>query len=344
MKPLKKRFADSLPGAFFLETETPGKIQDYLSRQNWTNGFEKTVEHVEKPGDGNMNFVLRVEFQDGDSLILKQARPWVEKYPQYEAPLERLKVEKRYYEVVTRDNLLRAFSPELIGFDPKSNIMAIEDLGQAVDLTFIYKINEQPGDEILEECLQYLNRLQRLPAPKSFPGNLGMRQLNHQHIFKLPFMQDNGFELDQIQPGLKAIANKYAGLNVSDLGEKYLGKGTTLAHGDFFPGSLLQSAGQLKVIDPEFAFIAPAEWDIAIFTAHLYMAGWDEPRIKSIFDRLEPLKEFDFGDFSGFTGVEVMRRLIGLAQLPLELTLEEKDRLLEKASQWMHNRQIPALA
>jgi 5-methylthioribose kinase len=32
---------------------------------------------------------------------------------------------------------------------------------------------------------------------------------------------------------------------------------------------------------------------------------------------------------SQFTGIEILRRLIGLAQLPLERSLEEKERLLE---------------
>jgi 5-methylthioribose kinase len=34
-----------------------------------------------------------------------------------------------------------------------------------------------------------------------------------------------------------------------------------------------------------------------------------------------------------FSGIEIIRRIIGLAQLPLTLTLEEKEGLLEEALQ-----------
>jgi 5-methylthioribose kinase len=34
-----------------------------------------------------------------------------------------------------------------------------------------------------------------------FPDTTGMHTLNHEHIFEFPFLEENGFDLDQIQPG-----------------------------------------------------------------------------------------------------------------------------------------------
>ena len=44
---------------------------------------------IARAGAGNMNLALRVTTRDGRSLILKQGRPWVEKYAHIPAPFER---------------------------------------------------------------------------------------------------------------------------------------------------------------------------------------------------------------------------------------------------------------
>ena len=54
------------------------------------------------------------------------------------------------------------------------------------------------------------------------------------------------------------------------LGERYLRQnGSSLIHGDLFPGSLLQTgSGELRVIDPEFCFCGDPEFDIGVFYAN----------------------------------------------------------------------------
>lgn len=47
---------------------------------------DEVVEGVEREGEGNMNCVVRV-MTSRRSFILKQSRPWVEKYPGFAAPL-----------------------------------------------------------------------------------------------------------------------------------------------------------------------------------------------------------------------------------------------------------------
>ena len=58
---------------------------------------DETIERSERAGDGNMNLVLRV-VTNRRSLIVKQSRPWVEKYPQIAAPAERIAAEIRFYQ------------------------------------------------------------------------------------------------------------------------------------------------------------------------------------------------------------------------------------------------------
>ena len=63
----------------------------------------------------------------------------------------------------------------------------------------------------------------------------------------------------------------YVGI-VRELGALYLQDGTSLLHGDYFPGSWLQTAAGVRVIDPEFCFFGPPEFDVGVLLAHLHLA------------------------------------------------------------------------
>ena len=54
---------------------------------------------VEPVGDGNINWVRRVR-SAGSSWVVKQARPTLERFPEYRASTERIGFEARFYETV----------------------------------------------------------------------------------------------------------------------------------------------------------------------------------------------------------------------------------------------------
>ncbi len=323
------------------------KLTGYLVQQGWLQADDR-IKLIERPGEGNMNLVHRIVPQRGDSFVIKQARPWVEKYPDLEAPVERIHVEQQYYRFVNRQVGLSGYSPQLLGFDPVNHVLAMEDLGNTMDFTFVYKQGQTFEQGNLWSAINYLNHLQQLRPPPNFPENLNLRKLNHQHVFVLPFNQ-NSFNLNQVQPGLQALAKRCVQdtaltREVLQLGNCYLLQGDYLLHGDFYPGSLLKSGDNLKVIDPEFSFVGPIEWDIAVFTAHLWLSQTPEHLIQEAFNQYHILANFDHMRFAGFTGVEVLRRLIGLAQLPVELTLEQKARLIDQSIKWIKTGKIDTLS
>ena len=55
-------------------------LESYLKAQGWLL-LNETIEHVEIPGAGNMNFTLQIKTHNR-SFIIKQSRDYVEKYPQ----------------------------------------------------------------------------------------------------------------------------------------------------------------------------------------------------------------------------------------------------------------------
>lgn len=306
------------------------EITGFLSGLGWLEAGE-TVRAVTRAGEGNMNVVLRLA-TNRRSLILKQSRPYVQKYPDIPAPAGRIFTEYRFYREVLGAGISDHL-PEIYGFHEPSHLMLMEDLGEAEDMTFLYR-TRQPDPGTLRALTAALARIHACTLPPDYPDNLELRRLNHQHIFVLPFKKDNGFSLDDVQLGLAALAAPYIAdsdltTQINELGERYLGPGDTLLHGDYYPGSWLQADGKAYIIDPEFSFAGFPEFDLGVMAGHLVMATGNPEAWHQILDMYP--EAADRRLTGRIAGTEILRRVIGLAQLPMERTLDEKRNLLETA-------------
>lgn len=331
-----------------LDAQQPLILQDYLRRRGWLDNQE-SISSVEIPGEGNMNYVLRVT-TPFRSLIVKQSRAYVEKYPTIPAPDNRAVIEGLFYQEIQLIPMIASSMPLLMGVDRENNMLVLEDVGNARDYTFLYQPDQWLSDTNALALTDYLSELHyhfttQVPGP--IFANEAMRALNHEHIFDYPFSESNGFDLDSIQPGLAELAmpiKRDISLKkaVRQLGQVYLadsfptkpqpGSSKTLLHGDYYPGSWLQTEQHgLKVIDPEFCFYGPAEFDLGVLIAHLMLAQQPQTTLDSVLSRYEKPTGFDETLRQRFTGVEIMRRLIGLAQLPLSLSIDQKGSLLDES-------------
>lgn len=333
-----RQFSRVKPSGFFVSRTEPSALYHYLLDRGWLSPDE-TVRSIGKAGEGNMNLTLRLQTSK-QNLILKQSRPWVEKYPQIPAPGNRALVESRFYELASQRPALAEKMPELIATDLDSCILLLDDLGQASDFTSIYRRGSRTlTDPTAEELLTYLVSLHAPfeldEATRSKFANREMRRLNHEHVFELPCRANSGIDLDTLTPGLAAASNELLTdayvERVHELGQLYLADGPALLHGDFYPGSWLRVGDEARVIDPEFCFLGPAAFDLGVFTAHLYFADQDRLATTLVdgYRRLGGvLSPADEKLSKQFAGVELMRRLLGVAQLPMERTLAEKRRYL----------------
>ncbi|MEM7492579.1 MAG: phosphotransferase [Pseudomonadota bacterium] len=298
------------------------------------------VASVESAGAGNMNLVERVRFEDGVSVILKRSRPWVEKYPDIPAPIERASIEAAFYETVSGTSAGRMM-PALLNHDGADACSVFADLGAGRDGMGLYAGETLPIEQ-LDAVARWTADLHAIEVSDEMRvafRNQAMRALNALHIFQFPLDPDNGFDLDAITPGLQALGDELKAdqafcTAVAEIGELYLrGQGmpdeAVLLHGDLYPGSWLTTEAGLFVIDPEFCWVGPPEWDVGVLSAHLRLSGQPEThvdRLISTYDR--PLNRALLDQISG---IEMMRRLMGVAQLPLEIGLDEKTALLDEA-------------
>ena len=334
------QFQAQHPEVFLLDADDSHGIAPYLrARQLLAAGAQ--VTRTARAGDGNMNSTVRVSTTEG-SLILKQSRPWVEKYPQIPAPWDRIDREAEFYQLVATKPALAGMMPAIRHFDTTSRILAMDDLGTGGDCADVYRGGRFSTAEI-SALASFLSDLHAVFAGSTATQRLRnreMRQLNHAHIFAIPLATDNGLNLDSVSSGLAEAARivKSDGAfcrEVERLGSDcYLADGPCLLHGDFFPGSIYRVAGGMKVIDPEFGFFGCAEFDVGVFLAHLLLARQSESIVNQWWIEYRHSADFDRCLVLQLAGVEIMRRLIGYAQLPgLTASLEEKRSLLEASRQ-----------
>lgn len=300
-------------------------IEAHLRGLGWI-AADESVAALSPPGAGNMNRTLRATLP-GRSVILKQAVPYVAKYPQIAAPVRRLESEAAFYRLIRDCPALARHTPALLGEDCAAHLLCLEDLGEAGDLSTLYRgAPSADAAAALPVLARWLAALHALAVDaQALPDNLDMRRLNHAHIFEVPFDPDNGVALSA---GLRSAQAQLAAdarvrRRVTELGDLYLGRtrrnaATVVLHGDFYPGSwLLGRDGRVAVIDPEFAFVGPAEFDAGVMLAHLRLAGLDSPAIQQVYDHYTAPAGFDQGLADAFAAIEVVRRLLGVAQLPL---------------------------
>ncbi len=324
------------PDTFHLDAARLREAQERFRALGWLRATEDLMT-LTPAGAGNMNLTLRASTGER-TFIVKQGRGWVEKYPSIAAPEARTLTEGAFYRAVGRDPSLAGRMPALLGLDAEARMLALDDLGEVSDLTTLYA-----GDALrlvdLAQLAEFLCRLHALPVAdgeRETFANHSMRRLNHEHIFVLPFVHDNGLNLEALTPGLAGLAREVADdrslvAKVTELGSLYLGAGPCLLHGDYYPGSWLRTDQGIRVIDPEFCFLGPTEFDLGVASAHLILADRSAAELQHFFDGYQGSRSTSRELAMRFAGVEILRRLLGVAQLPLEADLKRKTELVRRA-------------
>jgi 5-methylthioribose kinase len=329
---IRANFTVSHHNVLLLEASDRPLIEAYLLARHLVSPDELPCE-IERAGPGNMNLTLRVVLRNR-SFILKQGRPWVEKYDHIAAPWERTLIEGRFYEEARRDRVVASAMPRLLFLDEHNHVLALEDLGNEGDWSSMYAGTRMPA-ETIDDLLRWLKALATIELPPSVRApftNRAMRALNHEHIFALPLRGDSGLDLDSITIGLAEAARQlqvdrsYCS-RVGELGAHYLSDGVSLVHGDFFPGSWMPTPDGVKVIDPEFCFVGAREFDYGVMVAHFALTLSDRAAAERVFVSADG-EQLDPDLVLGFAGTEIMRRLIGVAQLPVTYGIDTKRDLL----------------
>jgi 5-methylthioribose kinase len=150
-------------GPWLLDPSNQRDIERYLVERGLVSAARLPIA-IQRAGDGNMNLALRLTPASGPSFVLKQGRPWVEKYPQIPAPFERTLVEAAFYTEVQQQPGVAALFARLVHLDAANHILALEDIGSAGDFTSIYANGAIPSTTV-DTLLDWLTRLATVTIP-----------------------------------------------------------------------------------------------------------------------------------------------------------------------------------
>ena len=196
--------------------------------------------------------------------------------------------------------------------------MVMEDLGAASDYSALYQAKTDAAEvnSVFQQAIDWVTRLHELDLQEHRDiGCAGLLELNHKHIFSVPLYDPPEIDLDQVCNGLtKASRSLCADDSVKSemqrLGEIYLKGGGPLLHGDYYPGSWLKTDPGFRVIDPEFCFCGPREYDLGVLAAHWIFCGGEAS--DTTIDRVcAGSTQISRPLILGFAGAELIRRLIG---------------------------------
>ena len=312
---------------------------------------------VEPAGDGNINWVRRatVGARVDRSYVVKQARPALERFPQYQAPTERIVCEARYLERV-RPLDAEAVSPRVHRFDEANRVLVLEDLGRAERLDAALARGADVS-AALAALARFLGRVHRETRGEAALAarfvNGPMQRLHGDHIFALPY-QPNDFALPprtaERAAALRADAELCAA--AASAYERYLEPRGALVHGDVQAGNVLLPAGGVKLLDAEIAHLGDPAFDVGLLLAHALLPAAAAGRAAGARPVLERCwREYaeshgaaalpELGDALRYAGLELLRRTIGAARVAAVADDDAGLRVIERGAALVRR---PALA
>jgi len=244
---------------------------------------------VREVGDGNLNLVFIVEGGAG-SVCVKQALPYVRVAgPGWPMSPQRAYFEQAYFRSVAP--FVGAAIPKIHHYDPQLQCIVMERLAPHIILRQGL-IAGQRYPHVARDIGEYVARAcfftsdlarpfeQKMDGIALFARNQPLLRITMDLIFAEPYFaaERNRHTSPQLDAAVRALrvdgAVKTA---AAGFGHKFLSCPQALIHGDLHSGSVMVTATDSRVIDPEFAFYGPIGFDLGAFFANLLLSWYSQP-------------------------------------------------------------------
>jgi 5-methylthioribose kinase len=245
--------------------------------------------HIQEVGDGNLNLVFIVTGATG-SVCVKQALPYVraagESWPM---TLERAFFEASYYSAIAPhvDGLI----PKIYNYDPELYCTVMECLSphtilrQGLIAGRRYpNVARDIGEYIARACFATSDFAQpfehKMDGIALFTRNKPLVRITVDLVFCDPYRysernRHTSPQLDQVVADFRG--DQQLKVAAARCGQKFLSEAQALVHGDLHSGSVMVTAGDTRVIDPEFAFYGPIGFDLGAFFGNLLLSWYSQP-------------------------------------------------------------------
>ncbi len=244
------------------------------SRDSW---------RIEEVGDGNLNLVFLVRGTTG-GFAVKQALPYVrlvgESWP---LPLSRAHFE--HSALVHQAEFASGLVPSVHHYDATLSLIIMELLEPHIIMRhgmiagtiyprFADDISSFMARTLFNTSPFAMSGYEFKSLVAHFAGNSAMCKITEDVIFTEPYMpcENNRWT----RPWLDGWAEKIRQDDdlkraVTRLKRKFMGSTEAMIHGDLHTGSVMLTAEETRIIDPEFAFMGPMGFDVGAIIANLLL-------------------------------------------------------------------------
>ena len=328
------------------------------------------VTRAAEIGDGNINLVFRVE-TGAESVIVKQALPYL-RVAGESWPLTRHRARIEGDALTVHAKLAPGLLPEMFHYDEYVSALVLEDLCEHVswrealiagrDVAGVAEaVGRYSARVLLGTSDLTLGSRQRKELRRRF-GYSELCLVTEDLVFTAPFRDAASNRYDPEAGELARSLRTDSALRraVAELRFAFKTRDEALLHGDLHSGSVMIKDGDVRIIDLEFAYFGPLGFDVGVLLAHLAIARiahdvahsdpfagvidryaaeyWAAFRDESrrLWRPTEPWYErwlhAVLTDAARFAGVEMMRRIVGLAHArdidslasPMRLTAQQR--------------------
>lgn len=254
---------------------------------------EKVGEHsntwkVREVGDGNLNLVFIVDGPKG-SAVVKQALPYVRLVgDSWPLPLKRSFFE--YHALRRQAQRDPGMVPEIFHFNSEQAMIVMEFLSPHIILRRaliagqqLPKIGTDLGLFLARTLFRgsdlCMDTKQRKADLGLFADNVELCDITENLVFSDPYYAAklNKHTTPQLD-GIVATLRSDRDLKVAAQRMKHIfaANPETLVHGDLHTGSIMVTANETRVIDPEFAFYGPIAFDVGMLLSNFWMSYFSQ--------------------------------------------------------------------
>jgi 5-methylthioribose kinase len=305
------------------DTDRPKAVGEYLSNRNFLERDECVLRLALLDPEAR-NATWRVE-TSVRSFVVKQFRPWPVNGRAAPPADERFRAECQFYRTARIAEGIGRALPAMLHHDSRAGCVILEDSGtRASDGV---KLTSAQAEALGWFLVGLHHHSQSVPAGARY-RNRDVVGWQMAHLFQRPARRRRGVpgeRLARLAAGREKV--RYALEDAMAVLEK---EGASLVHGDFTAANWLRTPdGSMRVVDAEFSFFGPPEFDAGAFVASLLhtrqapevvAAGVGviargclryHPRLTAAFAAVHLCALLDEDSASGTTTVAMLRRVAG---------------------------------
>ena len=243
---------------------------------------------VREVGDGNLNLVFIVEGLSG-AVVVKQALPYVRLVGD-SWPLALSRAFYEYHALVRQAARDPGRVPSVLHFDETQAMIVMEYLAphrilrrKLIDGERVTRLGEVLGLFCARTAFHGSELGMASPDKKAdvalFSGNIEIPAITESLVFTDPYfaarMNRHTPHLESVVGSLRGHAELIAA--VQRMLMRFTSSTETMIHGDLHSGSIMATAEDVRIIDPEFVQYGPMGFDIGMLTANFLMAYFSQP-------------------------------------------------------------------